>query len=142
LETAGTPTVAIGWIGTMKRLYAADDFEAVIRIFRPDEGGRSSSTFNGIRWDFVYADEEPADGLYMIWPDFVDDNGDSLPADAILPVDASLPARMVVVNDEMREKHRSKIRVGGRFYCCEGPKRVAEGRVTKVTELLDPRPQP
>src|ERR1700730_8307853 len=103
----------------MTRLYPVDDFEAVIRIFPPDEGGRSSPAFNGIRWDFVYADQQATDGLHMIWPDFVDTNALSLPADRPLPVGAPLPARMVIVVDEWRKKHRIKIRAGIRFYCCE-----------------------
>lgn len=57
----------------------ADDFEASIRILRTDEGGRTTAPFNGIRWDFNYADELPQVGLYMIFPDFVDEKGNSLP---------------------------------------------------------------
>jgi hypothetical protein len=41
------------------RLYQHDDFEAIIRIFRPDEGGRQTPAFNGIRWDFAYVDDPP-----------------------------------------------------------------------------------
>jgi len=123
----------------MKRLYADDDFEAVIRVFRPDEGGRSSPVFNGIRWDFVYAGEQPEDGPHMIWSDFIDKNADTLPRDEAIPIDVPLRARMVIVADNMREKHRHKILVGGRFFCKEGPKRVAEGRITKITGLFEPR---
>src|SRR5438105_4250291 len=104
----------------------ADDFEAVIRILRSDDGGRASPAFNGIRWDFVYAGRE-ADGPHMIWPDFVDENGASWPADKPLPVDAPLEARMVIAVEEMRDRHRGNIHVRTRFYCCEGPKRAAEG---------------
>ena len=43
---------------------------------------------------------------------------------------------MYVLVDQMRtEVHRSRISEGTYFYCCEGPKRVAEGRVTRVTGL-------
>ena len=55
----------------MKRLHRIpDDFEAVIRIYTPEEGGRLSPPFNGIRWDFAYADDPPAKDLFMIHPDF------------------------------------------------------------------------
>jgi hypothetical protein len=115
------------------------DFEAAVRIFSLEEGGRKSPAFNHIRWDFVYADGAPGE-LYMIWPDFVDRNGKSLPADKPLPLDVELSARMTVVVEEMRAKvHRARINVGTRFFCCDGPRRVAEGRVTKITGLFDPR---
>jgi translation elongation factor EF-Tu-like GTPase len=117
-----------------------DDFEAVIRIFRADEGGRKTPARNGIRWDLNYAEESPSKDLYMIWPDFMDENGNSLPKGANLETDVELHARMTIVNDEMRHKvHRARVKVGTRFYCCEGPRRVAEGQVTKITGLFDDR---
>lgn len=123
----------------MPRLYKQpDDFEATIRIFSTDEGGRMTPPFNGIRWDFAYADDDVlATGLYMIWPDFVDEAGDSLPTDQALPIRVALQARMTIVVDEMRSKlHRERIFVGAQFYCHEGSKRVASGTVTKVTGLF------
>ncbi len=117
-------------------LYQFSDFEAGIRIFREDEGGRKSAPFNGIKWDFNYASEISNVGLYMIWPDFIDANRHSLPTDKALPVDAYLCARMFIVVDEMRaQMHRSRIKIGTRFYCCEGPRRVAEGEVNMITGL-------
>lgn len=125
----------------MKRLYRSpDDFEAVIRIYTAAEGGRQSPPFNGIRWDSAYADDPPAKELFMIYPDFYDDHGDSLPMDRPLPLSIDLPARMVVLNDPLRiTLHRSRIREGTRFYRQEGPKRVSEGRVTRITGLLNDR---
>jgi translation elongation factor EF-Tu-like GTPase len=121
----------------MRAQMIADDFEASIRILRFDEGGRKSPPFNGIRWDFNYANEQPSVGLYMIWPDFIDAAGNSVASDSPLPIDTALNARMTVLIDEMRAQvHRSRIAVGTKFYCCEGPKRVAEGHVTRITGLL------
>ncbi len=123
----------------MPRLYKQpDDFEAIIRIFSTEEGGRITPPYNGIRWDFAYAEDDvPATGLFMIWPDFVDETGDSLPTDQALPIGVALRARMTVVVDEMRSKlHRERISVGTEFYCHEGPKRVATGTVTKLTGLF------
>ena len=124
------------------RLYRVpDDFEATIRIMRENEGGRHSPPFNGIRWDFAYEDDDITEtGIYMIYPDFFDDQGDSLPTDQPLPVDVILPARMTILLDEMRQTvHRDRIHVGTRFYCHEGSKRVAVGEVTKLTGLHQPR---
>ncbi|KAF1054527.1 MAG: hypothetical protein GAK43_00810 [Stenotrophomonas maltophilia] len=124
----------------MNRLYPlADDFEARIRLYRAEEGGRRQPAVNGIRWDFAYADDT-ALTLYMIWPDFCDALGDSLPRDQPLPVGVELRAWMTVVNDEMRcTLHRQRLAPGTRFYCHEGPHRVAEGRITRLTGLFDPR---
>lgn len=117
-----------------------DDFEALIRIYTFEEGGRKSAPFNGIRWDFAYADDVPLKELYMIPPDFYDQNGDSLPRDQPLPLNLELPARMFVCVDRMREQlHRSRIHEGVRFYCHEGARRVAEGRVTRITGLSTER---
>jgi translation elongation factor EF-Tu-like GTPase len=119
-----------------------DDFEAVIRIYSTSEGGRMTPPFNGIRWDFAYAENQPVGELYMIHPDFYDSRGDSLPTDQPLPIGVEMFARMVVIMDEMREKiHRARIREGIRFYCHEGGKRVAEGRVTRITGLFNERPE-
>lgn len=125
----------------MHRLYKVpDDFEAIIRIFPEDEGGRKAPPFNGIRWDFSYASDEVSDGLYMIWPDFFSSSGDSLPTDSPLPIGIELSARMTVLIDEMREQvHRARIVTGLEFYCHEGSKRVAFGRVTRITGLHDVR---
>lgn len=125
----------------MNRLYKTpDDFEATIRIFLPEEGGRPTPAFNGIRWDLCYTEDRMEDGLWMIWPDFIDRYGNSLPRDEPLPVGVELHARMTVLVDEMRATHGKRIRVGSTFYCHEGPRRVAFGRVTKITGLYDERP--
>ena len=118
----------------------AGDFEATIRILAESEGGRESAVFNGIRWDFSYASDEPPAQLYMIHPDFLDAGGNSLRTDSPLPVGVDLPARMTVIVDEMREQtHRARIKPGVEFYCHEGARRVAVGRVTRITGLHDVR---
>jgi hypothetical protein len=119
-----------------------DDFVALIRIYRTDEGGRKQPPNNGIRWDFRY-EGDSIDNLYMIFPDFYDMNGSSLPQDQPLPIDRELPARMLILNDEFRAgMHRERIKVGTQFFCHEGPKAVATGYVTRVTGLHNDRVQP
>ena len=123
-----------------ERLYPIDDFEAVIRIYTAAEGGRRSPVFNGIRWDFAYAEQQPPGTLYMISPDCTNNSGNSRSQDAPLPVGIELPARMMIVVDETRDQvHRVRISPGVRFFCHEGGKRVAEGVVTRVTGLFDRR---
>lgn len=125
------------------RRYPLNDFEATIRVFTAAEGGRRTPAFNGIRWDFAYAEGQPADTLYMIWPDFYAAGGQRLPTDQPLPVGVELSARMVVVMEEMRaEVHRDRLAPGVRFFCHEGGQRVAEGVVTRITGLFAPRETP
>ena len=125
----------------MHRLYQIpDDFEAIVRIFSEGEGGRKTPPFNGIRWDFAYGSDEGSNQVYMIWPDFFSSSGDSLPTDCPLPIGIELSARMTVVVDEMRAQvHRARIVPELEFYCCEGSKRVAVGRITRITGLHDMR---
>jgi hypothetical protein len=124
------------------RLYQHDDFEAAIRIYSAIEGGRRTPAGNGIRWDFAYADEQPPKSLYMIWPDFVGADGQSLPTDQPLPVSVELPARMLVLMDEMRaEVHRGQITSGVRFFYHEGRVRVAEGVVPESRGYSSPEHQ-
>jgi uncharacterized protein YlaI len=126
----------------MNRLYQTpDDFEAVIRIFSTEEGGRLTPPFNGIRWDLCYAEDRPEDQLWMIWPDFLDQFHNSLPKDQPLPIGVELLARMTIVIDERRDEiHRKRITVGTTFYCQEGNKRVAIGHVARITGLFKDRP--
>ena len=127
----------------MKRLAAQpDDFEALIRITPEHEGGRHVPTFNGIRWDFGYPDDPPGSSIYMIWPDFLDERGDSRPRDIPLPIGVELPAALFILNPDTRAYHRERIHEGLFFYCHEGARRVASGRVTRITNLPHERPNP
>ena len=117
------------------RLYEHDDLRAEVTILTEAEGGRKGPAFNGIRWDLGYAEDAPSDSMYMIWPDFVDETGNSIPTDAPLPIGVLLRARFLIVNPKLRHIHQARIAVGTRFYCQEGSRRVAIGRVTKLTSL-------
>ena len=123
-----------------QRFQGRDDFEATIRILREDEGGRRTPPRNGIRWDICYAEDDPKDTLWMVWPDFLDESGESRSEEEELSVGVPLPAKMFVLVDQMRaDVHRKKAKVGVRFLCHEGSRRVAEGVITKITHLFDER---
>lgn len=120
-----------------------DDFEARIVIYSLARGGRRTPALNGIRWDFGYDDpprmsliEAPIE-LFMIWPEFLDVAGNPIGADVPLPIEAPIRARMRILSHEMRVAvHRERIRPGVRFFCHEGARRVAEGVVTVLTNLM------
>lgn len=119
----------------MKRLYEHPaDFEAEIAIFSEREGGRKTPPLNGIRWDFLYDGDRAEDGLYMIWPEFIDSNGDAIPQN--IPLAGSQQARMHILNREAAASiHKTRIQVGTTFFSMEGPHKVARGVVTRVTGL-------
>ena len=107
----------------MKRLYSVpEDFEAMIRIYSESKGGRNSPAYNVIRWDFSCADppsELACDNSFMIYPDFYDNNCNSL-FESPLPTDIELPARMIVSVDELREEVHGKHLRGRAFLLPRG----------------------
>jgi hypothetical protein len=117
----------------MKRLYQnhdPEDFQAKIRFLTIEEGGRRKYA-NGSRFDFQYS--EDSKNIYMIHPDFFDNNGNSFSVDTFLPLNEWFDARMYIVVAEMREQvHRERIKVGTKFYCCDGSQHIAEGIVTEI----------
>lgn len=109
-------------------------FEADITIFPLGPTTRRTHPFNGIRWDLCYPEDVDERGLAkkisMVWPEFVDETGNPIPANA--PLQGNLHARMHVLVPEMVAQHRQRLQVGDRFFCTEGPRRVAEGVVTSL----------
>ncbi|MBX0289354.1 hypothetical protein K3G63_02830 [Hymenobacter sp. HSC-4F20] len=125
------------------RLYSdyADDFEARVRLLRPEEGGRQLPPYNGIRWDFCYAHDQPMLRYMWLYPDFFDPGtGNSLRDGLPLPVDAWLHARIPIFLAAARPFHQPKLWPGTSFYYCEGSRVVAEGTVTRLTSLSTFRP--
>jgi len=117
-------------------LLLKDDFEARIRLLAHDEGGRRQPAYNGIRWDFAYADASGELELFMIFPEFLGEDGQPLADDIVLPVGPWLRAKMRIVNRELRQTlHRDRIAEGVRFHCHEGPHVSAVGEVTRITGL-------
>ena len=118
----------------MTDIYSTEaDFEAEIRILGPEEGGRNSPPHNFIRWDLGYIDREPDDPIYMIWPNFLDDNGFPIPKG--VPIEGNKIARMHILVKEMLDFHRQRLAVGTEFNCHEGRRIVATGKVTKLLAL-------
>ena len=113
----------------------APDFEAEVRFLTADEGGRQGPAMQGYRPDIHYDDDE-TDGLYMVWPGFIDDSGQELPKGTVIPPVSR--AHFYIINDELRRTvHRQRLREGVRFHICEGARRVASCRVIKILSLHD-----
>ena len=55
-------------------------FEVSYRFLTAEEGGRKSLPHQHTRWDFRYEGDDPiADGIWMIWPEFLSAEGNVLP---------------------------------------------------------------
>ncbi len=110
------------------------DFEAEVRFLTPEEGGRSGRygpVRQGYRCD-VHWDDDPSDHLlYMIWPSFLDESGQELPKDAVISEVCS--AHFYIASPKAKPQvYRRWLREGAQFHLCEGQRRVAACRVTKV----------
>lgn len=113
------------------------DFAAEISILPLGPETRRTHAFNGIRWDFCYADDLDERGqprqISMIWPEFIDEAGVSIPTG--VPIEGRLHARMHIFVREAVDLHRQRLAIGGRFYCVEGSRKVAEGVVTSLSPM-------
>ncbi len=94
------------------------NFEAEIEIFPLSDSTRSTHPFNGIHWDLRYAadDDLPGDQkfqIYMVWPEFLDDEGNSIPHG--VPLEGTYRALMHIVVEEMIDVHRQRMTVGTEF---------------------------
>lgn len=113
-------------------------FAAEIEIYPCGPHTRTHPARNGIRWSFVYktdVDELGSKAAHSdVWPDFIDENQISLDSETELI--GTLRANMHIVFSNMIEKHLSRLAVGTEFYCMEGGRRVANGRVIAMHSLL------
>ncbi|HMI05354.1 MAG TPA: hypothetical protein VK541_22890 [Pedobacter sp.] len=119
-----------------KRLGHPADFKVRYRFYTFQEGGRKSIPHQGYRSDFWY-DHPEHNGtnlLFMIWPEFEDENGQVI-LDDENPVPSAGIAQMWVIAAENRVYHLDKIELGLKGYFMEGSRRVAECEVIEILGL-------
>jgi len=111
-----------------------EDFNVRYRLYPESDGGRKV-TYQHLRCDFSYEDEDPAvEGIYMIHPEFLDDVGTPIP-DGV-PVSLVGTASMWILFPEMRDKvHRVKLTIGTKGYFMEGLRKIGEVEVISVVGL-------
>src|SRR5947207_15458074 len=117
----------------------APDFEAEVRFLTPEEGGRTGRwgpVRQGYRCD-IHWDDDPSDLLWMIWPAFLDESGQELPKDAVVP-DVS-GAHFFIASEATRAAvYQQWLREGAGFHLSEGEHRVAACRVTGILVPHEP----
>ncbi len=92
-------------------------------------------TYQHLRCDFMYdGDDAKTDGIYMIHPEFLEQNG--MPLEENVPVPLEGYATMWILMPEMRQRiHRARIRVGTWGYFMEGSRKIGEVVVEAVISL-------
>jgi hypothetical protein len=118
------------------RLGHPHDFEVEYCILKESEGGRKTLPYQGIRWDFWYEyNGEHKNQLFMIWPEFLDENGQVI-TQKNSPVPSTGKARMWIVNDALRKYHQDKIKIRMKGNGHEGGTVVAKYVVSKIVGLM------
>lgn len=119
-----------------EKLNRPPDFVVDYHFLTKEEGGRRSGPpTQGYRSDFWYKHEnQKPNQIFMIWPEFLDAQG-NLVRTTDKAVARTGKAQMWVVNDEMKEFHQGKIKVGLEGFFMEGGRRVAKCKVTEIVGL-------
>lgn len=82
----------------------------------------------------MYEGEDPVkDGIYMIHPEFLDESGKPVSDGVSVPLSGI--ASMWILSPDMRDFHRSKVRVGTRAHLMEGARKIGDLEVKVIVGL-------
>lgn len=94
---------------------------------------KNAKPHQGMRTDFLYATDDPqCDGIYMIWPEFLDRNGLVITDTSPAAIALQGKANMWIVSDEMKPYHHQRLKVGTKGYWVRGPYKVAKVTVIEM----------
>ena len=111
------------------------DFIVKYRFFSSEERGRKKGNpTQGYRSDFMYSGDENLKKIWMIWPEFLDDENNII-LDKSIRVATLGKAKMWIINEINQDFHRQKIKIGLKGFFMEGPHKVAECEVIEVVNL-------
>lgn len=115
--------------------YRQPDFVVEYEIDLCDEM-KNAKPQQGMRTDFLYDGDDPQlDGVYMIWPELLDENGQVIEDKTPGSAPHQGRANMWILSGEMREFHRKRIKIGTKGYWVRGPFKVANVTVIKLGAL-------
>lgn len=114
------------------------DFIVKYRFYTDKEGGRKIGTpFQGIRSDFMYAEDEFDNKveckIWCIHPEFLDENNNII-LDKSIHVPQTGRAQMWILNEKLYDMHKKRIKVGQKGFFME-PFKTAECEVIEVVSL-------
>ena len=91
--------------------------------------------YQGLKRDWAYVgDDINKTGIYMIWAELEDGDGQPLPVGILVPLQGT--ARMYIASDELRQQiHRKRIRIGTKGFFMEGARKIAEAEVISIVNL-------
>lgn len=111
------------------------DFIVKYRFFSTEEGGRKTGNpSQGYRSDFMYSGHENIKQLWMIWPEFLDEEQNVI-LDKSVRIPSSGKAKMWIINETLKDLHRERIKIGLKAFFVEGPHKVAECEVIETVAL-------
>jgi len=110
------------------------DFIVQYLFFSEEEGGRKTNPRQGYRSDFMYFEDEKSIKLFMIWPEFLD-NENNVILDKSAHISTFGKAKMWIVSEGNQELHKSRIKIGQKGYFMEGPRKVAQCEVVEILRL-------
>ncbi|MGE6315935.1 hypothetical protein ACQKC1_09120 [Shewanella baltica] len=97
---------------------------------------KNAEPHQGMRTDFLYDGDDPQlDGVFMIWPELLDENGQVIEDKTLGSALHKGRANMWILSEEMREFHRKRIKVGTKGYWVCGPFKVANVTVIELGAL-------
>ncbi len=118
----------------MTQIYSSrPDFEAEITILSAEQGGPRTPPTNTTNWGIRYPEDIPFGDANFISPKFFDDDSKDLPKNHALS--GTLNAEIHIADGDNIDRHKSRIRTGTKFYCIDRGRKVAVGRVTRVSGL-------
>lgn len=110
------------------------DFEVEYEFY-PDIKAKFTQ---GARCDFLYEGDHPyEDGVHMIWPEFLDDEGNVILDKAIQPKKKGQATMWIGMHESRVNFHRSRLKIGTKGYWVVGSKKLAKVTVTKILGLFE-----
>lgn len=112
------------------------DFEVEYEIIGSSE--ENTNFTQGARCDFLYEGDDPAvDGIHMIWPEFLDDQGNVILDKKIRPRLKGKATMWILDDNSRRNIHQKRLTVGTSGYWVAGTSKIAKVNVTKIIGLFE-----
>ena len=124
------------WTPYQQRNDRSPDFKVRYRFIPYSDGGRVQVPYQGYRSDLHYEGEDMhTDGIYMIWPEFLNPDGSVVLEDQKLVSPEGEAFMWILMHKEMKEYHKLRASLGRRCWFMEGNRKVAEAIITEIIGL-------
>ena len=118
-----------------ERLKREPDFIVAYKIDLCEEL-KDSKPGQGMRVDFLYEGDDPSiDGVNMIWPEILDEQGNILKDTTPGNIPKEGTANMWVVDEDRRNIHAKRIKIGTKGQWVRGSFKLAQVEVIKLGSL-------